>query len=129
MRMLHMLLLSFIASFFLFFAVPALVVIPDTGTSIVMVAGIADWFTLDTFLYLVIIVLGGLFTLVTLKYRTVVTELKELLQTIRKAYADKHLTDAERKSILKEALDVVRALIMLAWKPKGLTAKAIKRAR
>ncbi len=121
------LLFSFIASLLLLTGIISLV-IPNAGQPTIQITGLADWFTWDTALYLIIIVLAGLITLVSLKYRSVMTELKELLETIRKAYEDKTLTDVERKAILKEGLDVLRELIYLAWKPVGLTARAIKRA-
>lgn len=125
--LLFSLLFSFIASLLLLTGIVSLV-IPSAGHPTVQMAGLADWFTGDNVLYLVIIVLGGLITLVSLKYRIVVVELKELFETIRKAYEDDELTDAERKAILAQGLEVVRVLIMLAWKPVGLTAKAIERA-
>lgn len=121
------LLFGFIASLLLMTGINSLV-IPNAGQPTIQIAGLTDWFTWDTALYLFIIILGGLLTLVALKYRGVMVELKELLETIRKAYEDKTLTDVERKAILKEGLDVLRELIYLAWKPVGLTAKAIKRA-
>ena len=123
--------LTLLRSFLLCFIVLAgaiSLIIPEAGQSIILVAGLAGWITLDTFLYLVIIVLAGLVTLVSLKYRTVVVELKELAETIRKGYADDKLTDEERKAILKAAVDVLLAIIRIAWKPVGLTAKTIKRA-
>ena len=130
------LLFGFIASLLLLTGIISLVIPPagagpltaSAGQQTVQIAGLAVWVTWDNALYLGIIVLGGLLTLVILKYRIVIIEMKELLEIIRQAYEDKVLTDIERKAILKEALDVVRELIYLAWKPVGLTAKAIKRA-
>ena len=43
-------------------------------------------------------------------------EVKEVAEALQEAYEDKKLTNAERKIIMKEALDVLKALIAIKWK-------------
>ena len=78
---------------------------------------LSDWFNWSNALYLAILILGVVFTLVTTKYRAVVKELKELFEVVHEAYDDGKLTDAERKKILKEVLDVLKAILGVIWKP------------
>ncbi|ANS04936.1 hypothetical protein [uncultured Mediterranean phage] len=75
-----------------------------------------DWFSVYNGLYLIVLILGAVATLVTKKYRKVVKELSELAESLKKGYADKKLTKAEKDEIMKEALDVVKSIIQLKWR-------------
>ena len=75
-----------------------------------------DWFSVYNGLYLIVLILGAVATLVTKKYRMVVKELSELAESLKKGYADKKLTKAEKDEIMKEALDVVKSIIQLKWR-------------
>ena len=79
---------------------------------------LSDWFNLSNFLYLLILVLAAVFTLVTAKYRAVVKELQELAEVVRIGYADGTLNKKEKEAILKEVLDVLKAILAVVWKFK-----------
>jgi len=78
-----------------------------------------EWFTLNNTLYVILLALGGLLTILSSKYRKILKELVELAETLKAGYADKKLTKSEKEAVLKEALDVVRAIILLKWKLKA----------
>ncbi|KKM71539.1 hypothetical protein LCGC14_1429610 [marine sediment metagenome] len=78
---------------------------------------LSDWFNWSNALYLIILILGVVFTLVTTKYRAVIAELKELMEVVRKGYADGTLDKKEKEAILKEVLDVLKAILGVIWKP------------
>ena len=42
-------------------------------------------------------------------------ELTDVVKTLEKANEDKKITNAEKKLIMKEVLDVVKAIIGLRW--------------
>ncbi len=108
-------------------SLPAMTAQTDTAQIQVMTASLADWFTWDTLLYLVIVILGGFLTIVAAKHRAVIREMRELAEAVRAGYADNKLTDAERKHIMKEALDVIGALIKVAWRPAGIAGTTVKK--
>tara|TARA_R100000995_G_scaffold80062_1_gene51553 strand:- start:1055 stop:1306 length:252 start_codon:yes stop_codon:yes gene_type:complete len=76
---------------------------------------LTDYFTWSTFFYLVGIVLAGSLTLVSTRYRKIMKELTDVVKTLEKANEDKKITNAEKKLIMKEVLDVVKAIIGLRW--------------
>jgi hypothetical protein len=52
-----------------------------------------------------------------MKYKKLVDEIKEVFKVLQEAYADDNKLDAEeRKAIMKEILDVLSALLKIAWK-------------
>ncbi len=75
-----------------------------------------DWFSLYNGLYLIVLILGAVVTIISAKYRKVVKELSELAVALKNGYRDKKLTKAEKDDVMKEALDVVKAIIRLKWK-------------
>lgn len=106
---------------------PAGVTQTDAAQTQVITASLADWFTWDTLLYLVVVVLGGLLTIVATKHRAVIKEMKELAVVVRESYEDGELTDTERKRIMKEAMDVIGALVKVAWGPMGIAGTVVKK--
>ena len=75
-----------------------------------------DWFNWTNFFYLAGIVVAGGATFVGYKYKKLVDEIKEVFKVLQEAYEDGKLTNAERKKIMKEVLDVFSALLKIAWK-------------
>jgi hypothetical protein len=63
------------------------------------------------------LILAGGATFVGMKYKKLVDEIKEVFKVLQEAYADDNKLDAEeRKAIMKEILDVLSALLKIAWK-------------
>ena len=76
-----------------------------------------DWFNWTNFFYLMGLVVAGGATMVGLKYKKLVDELKEVFKALQEAYEDDVKLDSEeRKQIMKEILDVMGALLKIAWK-------------
>ena len=55
-------------------------------------------------------------TFIGLKYKKLVNEIKEVFKVLQESYEDGKLDNDERKKIMKEVLDVLGALVKIAWK-------------
>lgn len=75
-----------------------------------------DYFSWSTLFYLIGLILAGSLTLVSTRYRKIMKELGDVVTALEKANEDKKVTNAEKKLIMKEVLDVVKAIIGLKWK-------------
>lgn len=75
-----------------------------------------DWFTWSTFFYLLGLILAGVATMMAAKYKTVMKEIGDVAQVFEDAYKDGKISNAERKKIMKEMLDVLKSVINLKWK-------------
>jgi len=60
--------------------------------------------------------IAGGATFVGLKYKKLVNEIKEVFKVLQESYEDGKLDNDERKKIMKEVLDVLGALVKIAWK-------------
>lgn len=76
---------------------------------------LTDYFSWSNLFYLVGIILAGSLTLVSTRYRKIMKELTDVVKVLEKANEDKKVTNAEKKLIMKEVLDVVKAIIGLRW--------------
>jgi flagellar motor component MotA len=76
----------------------------------------SDWFNWTNFFYLAGIMIAGGATFIGLKYKKLVDEIKEVSKVSHEAYEDGKLDNDERKKIMKEVLDVLGALMKIAWK-------------
>ena len=74
------------------------------------------WFNWENLFYLIGIIIAGGATFVGYKYKQVVNELREVFKELEKAYEDGKLSDDERKKIMKECLDVAKAVMKVFWK-------------
>ena len=76
----------------------------------------ADYFSWTNLFYLVGLILAGIATLMASKYKAMMKEIGDVARTLEEAYADKKLSNAEKKRIMKEILDVLKSVINLKWK-------------
>ncbi len=77
----------------------------------------SDWFNWTNFWYLMGIMIAGGATFVGMKYKKMIAEMKDVFKALQEAYADDgKLDNEERKKIMKEVLDVMGALLKIAWK-------------
>tara|TARA_R100000458_G_C8102066_1_gene128357 strand:- start:35 stop:238 length:204 start_codon:yes stop_codon:yes gene_type:complete len=60
--------------------------------------------------------IAGYATSVTAKNRQIVIEIGELVKALEDGLKDKKLTKAEKDRVMKEALDVAKAVIQSKWK-------------
>ena len=75
-----------------------------------------EWFSWSNLFYLVGLIIAGGATLVATKYRNIVKEMKEVASELQKAYEDGKLSKEEKEAVMKEVLDVLKAVINLKWK-------------
>jgi hypothetical protein len=62
------------------------------------------------------LVLAGGITLVASKYKNIIKEIGDVAEKLESGYKDKKLTKAEKDAIMKEVLDVMKAVINLRWR-------------
>tara|TARA_R100001463_G_scaffold8946_4_gene26978 strand:+ start:281 stop:484 length:204 start_codon:yes stop_codon:yes gene_type:complete len=60
--------------------------------------------------------IAGYATTVTAKNRNIIVQVGELVKALEEGLKDKKLTKAEKDRIMKEALDVAKAVIQSRWK-------------
>ena len=75
-----------------------------------------DWVSWSNFFYLVGLMIAGYATAVTAKNRQIVIEIGEMVKALEDGYKDKKLDKDEKDRIMKEALDVAKAVIQSKWK-------------
>jgi hypothetical protein len=76
----------------------------------------SDWITWGNAWYLAGLILAGGATFVGMKYKKLVAELKEVFIALQEGYEDNSLTKKEKERIMKEILDVLGALLKIAWR-------------
>jgi len=75
-----------------------------------------EWFSWTNGFYLLGLILAGMATLMAAKYKALMKEVKDVSDSLQSAYADGKLSKKEKEAIMKEALDVLKAIINLKWK-------------
>ena len=75
-----------------------------------------DWLSWSNFFYLVGIVIAGGATFMASKYKNIVKEVKEVAKALELAYEDGKLSKDEKEQIMKQCLDVLKAIINLKWR-------------
>jgi len=75
-----------------------------------------DFFNWTNLFYLIGLILAGVATLMASKYKTMMKEIGDVAKVLEEAYADRRVTAAEKKKIMKEVLDVLKSVINLKWK-------------
>jgi len=76
----------------------------------------SDYITWSNGFYLLGLILATVATLMSAKYRKVMKEVGDVAKTLEIANMDGKLTKREKEQIMKEVLDVLKALINLKWK-------------
>lgn len=75
-----------------------------------------EWLSLSNAAYMLVIILGGIMSLVAVKYKPLVKEVKEVAQKYHDAKKDSKITKKEQQEIAKECMDVVVQIGKLVWK-------------
>ena len=75
-----------------------------------------DWLSWSNLLYMVGLGIAGYATSVTVKNRQIVIEIGELVKALEDGMRDKKLTKSEKDVVMKEALDVAKAVLQSKWK-------------
>ena len=75
-----------------------------------------DFFSWSNLFYLLALIIAGVASMMATKYRAMMKEIGDVAKVLEEAYADKKVTAAEKKKIMKEVLDVLKSVINLKWK-------------
>jgi len=76
----------------------------------------ADYFSWTNLFYFIGLIIAGLATIMASKYKAMMKEIGDVARTLEEANADNKITNAEKKKIMKEVLDVLKSVINLKWK-------------
>lgn len=76
----------------------------------------SEWVSWSNFFYMMGIIVAGFATIVTAKNRNIVKEIGDLVKALENGYEDNKLSKAEKDLIMKEALDIGKAVIQSKWK-------------
>ena len=80
---------------------------------------VSDWLSWSNLFYMIGLGIAGYATSVTVKNRNIVVQIGEMVKALEDGYKDKKLDKAEKDKIMKEALDVAKAVIQSKWKLWG----------
>ncbi len=80
---------------------------------------VSDWLSWSNLFYMVGLAIAGYATSVTAKNRNIVVQIGELVKALEDGLKDKKLTKTEKDRVMKEALDVAKAVIQSKWKLWG----------
>ena len=77
---------------------------------------VSDWLSWSNLFYMIGLGIAGYATSVTAKNRNIVVQIGELVKALEDGMKDKKLTKVEKDKVMKEALDVAKAVIQSKWK-------------
>jgi len=77
---------------------------------------ISEWLSWSNLFYMIGLGIAGYATSVTAKNRNIVVQIGELVKALEDGMKDKKLTKTEKDKVMKEALDVAKAVIQSKWK-------------
>ena len=77
---------------------------------------IGEWLSWSNLFYMIGLCVAGYAASVTAKNRNIVIQIGEMVKALEDGYKDKKLDKAEKDKIMKEALDVAKAVIQSKWK-------------
>ena len=75
-----------------------------------------EWLSWGNVAYAAAIIVGGALTFAATKYKGLLKEVKEALNTYHEAAKDGKITEAERDKIMKEVLDIASSGVKIFWK-------------
>mgnify|MGYP003138397818 FL=1 len=84
--------------------------------NLIMAGFFSDYFSWTNLFYLIGLIIAGLATIMATKYKAMMKEIGDVARTLEEANADGKISNAEKKKIMKEVLDVLKSVINLKWK-------------
>ena len=84
--------------------------------NLIMAGFFSDYFSWTNLFYLIGLIIAGLATIMASKYKSMMKEIGDVARTLGEANADGKISNAEKKKIMKEVLDVLKSVINLKWK-------------
>ena len=77
---------------------------------------VSEWLSWSNLFYMIGLGVAGYAASITAKNRNIVIQIGEMVKALEDGYKDKKLDKAEKDKIMKEALDVAKAVIQSKWK-------------
>ena len=77
---------------------------------------VSEWVSWSNFFYMIGLGIAGYATSVTVKNRNIVVQIGELVKALEDGMRDRKLSKVEKDLVMKEALDVAKAVIQSKWK-------------
>ena len=84
--------------------------------NLIMAGFFSDYFSWTNLFYLIGLIIAGIATLMASKYKAMMKEIGDVARTLEEANADGKISNAEKKKIMKEVLDVLKSVINLKLK-------------
>nr|BAR35004.1 hypothetical protein [uncultured Mediterranean phage uvMED] len=75
-----------------------------------------EWLSLSNAAYMLVIILGAVMSLVAVRYKPLVKEVKEVAQKYHDAKKDGKISKSEQQQLAKECMDVIVQIGKLVWK-------------
>ena len=75
----------------------------------------SEWVSWTNAFYMGGVIVAGIATLVATKYKNIVKEFGDVLKKLEDGYRDGKLTKAENDAVMKEVIDVGKAVLKAKW--------------
>ena len=75
----------------------------------------SEWVSWTNAFYMGGVIVAGIATLVATKYKNIVKECVDVFKKLEEAYADGKLTKKEKDAVMKELIDVGKAVLKAKW--------------
>ena len=75
----------------------------------------SEWVSWTNAFYMGGVIVAGIATLVATKYKNIVKECVDVFKKLEEAYADGKLTKKEKDAVMKEVIDVGKAVLKAKW--------------
>jgi hypothetical protein len=75
----------------------------------------SEWVSWTNAFYMGGIIMAGIATLVAAKYKNIVKEFGDVLKKLEDGYRDGKLTKQEKDAVMKEVIDVGKAVLKAKW--------------
>ena len=75
----------------------------------------SEWVSWTNAFYMGGVIVAGIATLVAAKYKNIVKEFGDVMKKLEEGYRDGKLTKSEKDAVMKEVLDVGKAVLKAKW--------------
>ena len=75
----------------------------------------SEWVSWTNAFYMGGVIVAGIATLVAAKYKNIVKEFGDVLEKLEDGYRDGKLTKQEKDAVMKEVIDVGKAVLKAKW--------------
>ena len=75
----------------------------------------SEWVSWTNAFYMGGVIVAGIATLVAAKYKNIVKEFGDVMKKLEEGYRDAKLTKSEKDAVMKEVIDVGKAVLKAKW--------------